>query len=68
MKQKKTVKKKMHKTADPTWDAQTYGNSSKSPFNVDWIKYRNPIEGRDQIIFLYSDKETKKIIKHRILQ
>ena len=68
MKHKKTVKKKMHKTADPTWDTQTYGNSSKGPFNIEWIKYYNESEGRDQIIFLYSDKKNNKIIKHRILR
>jgi hypothetical protein len=63
----KNTRKKMHKTADPTWHTYTYGNSSKSPFNIEWVKYFNPMEGRDQIVFLYSCKETGKIAKHRIL-
>ena len=64
---KKKVKKKMHKTSDPTWETQTYGNSSKIPFNMEWLKHYNPMEGKDQIIFLYTDKRTKKIAKHRVL-
>ena len=65
---KQKPKRKLHKTADPSWDAQTYGNPSRSPFNIEWLKYFNSIEGRDQIIFLYTDKETKEIVKYRILR
>ena len=65
MKQK--VKRKIHKTSDPGWDTHTYSGSSKNPFNIEWLKHYNPMEGKDQIIFLYTDKETKKIMKHRIL-
>tara|TARA_Y100001963_G_C6430387_1_gene286783 strand:- start:100 stop:300 length:201 start_codon:yes stop_codon:yes gene_type:complete len=62
------VKKKSHKTADPTWDTVTYGNSLKSPFRIEWQKYYNPVEGRDQVLFLYSDKKTGNIVKYRILR
>lgn len=67
-KSKRKSKKKLHKTADPSWDAQTYGNPSRSPFNIEWLKYFNPMEGRDQIIFLYTNKKTKEIVKYRILR
>ena len=63
---KEKPRKKKWKTKDPTYNTHTYGND-KNPFNIEWVKYYNPVEGRDQIIFLYSDKRTKKIIKHRIL-
>lgn len=65
----KKVKKRTHKTADPTWDTYTYGhnNDSKYPFDIEYLKYHNPVEGRDQILFIYTDKETKQIVKHRIL-
>ena len=64
---RKKIKKKSHKTADPTWDTVTYG-SSKSPFNIEYQKYYNSIEGRDQILFLYSEKNTGKIVKYRFLR
>jgi hypothetical protein len=65
----KRVKKKIHKTKDPTWDTHTYSNdNSNYPFDIEYMKYHNPREGRDQIIFLYTDKDTKKICKHRILR
>ena len=64
---KNKVKKRMHKTTDPTWDAYTYG-SPRNPFDMEWIKYFNPIEGRDQIIFLYKEKKSGRICKHRILR
>ena len=63
---KKKVKKKIHKTNDPYYDVYTYGQG-KSPFDIEWIKYYNPREGRDQIIFLYKGKDDNKIYKHRIL-
>ena len=63
-----STKRKIHKTSDPSWDVHTYSGYTKSPFNIEYVKYFNPMEGRDQIMFLYSDKETKKIIKHRILR
>ena len=67
MKTKKA--KKVHIKADGSWDlTDLYRNSSKHPFNIEWQKYYNPMEGRDQIIFIYSDKKKKKIIKHRILR
>lgn len=60
--------KKSYKTKDPSWKTYTYGQGAeKSPFNVEWIKYYNPMEGRDQILFIYADKVTKKICKYRIL-
>ena len=48
---KTKVKKKLHKTADPNYDVRTYGQG-KNPFDIEWIKYYNSAEGRDQIIFL----------------
>ena len=60
-------KRKIHKTPDPTYNVHTYGQG-KIPFDVEWVKYHNPMEGRDQIIFLYTDKRTKKICKHRVLR
>ena len=67
IRKKEKPKKKKYSTGDPTWQTITYGNPSKSPFNVEWLKYYNPMEGRDQIMFIYSDKSTKKITKYRIL-
>ena len=64
----KSSKKKSHKTLDPTWDAVTYGNSEKTPFDIEWLKYFNKIEGRDQILFIYTDKQSGEIVKHRILR
>ena len=65
-KPKKRTKKKLHKTSDPTWYTHTYG-SDKTPFNMEWLKFYNPMEGRDQILFIYSDKLTGKICKWRTL-
>ena len=65
MKSKK-AKKKIHKTSDPHYDVHTYGQG-ENPFDIEWLKYYNKVEGRDQIIFLYVDKETKKPVKYRIL-
>lgn len=66
---KKNYKKKPHKKRDGSWDlTDLYRNSDRYPFHVEWVKYFNPMEGRDQIVFLYSDKKTKKVIKHRILR
>ena len=62
------TKRKIHKTTDPTWNTHTYGNSTKNPFNVEMIKYHNPSEGRDQVLFLYSSKETGEVVKYRILR
>ena len=64
---KTKIKKKIHKTSDPNYDVHTYGQG-KNPFDIEWIKYYNAAEGRDQIIFLYTDKETKKICKYRMLR
>jgi len=66
-KKKANFKRKIHKTPDPTYNVHTYGQG-KIPFDVEWVKYHNPMEGRDQIIFLYTDKRTKKICKHRVLR
>ena len=63
----KKVKKRRHKTPDPNYEVHTYGQG-KNPFDMEWIKYYNPMEGRDQIMFLYIDKETKQTAKHRILR
>ena len=64
----KKVKKKLSKKQDGSWDTTDLYRSGKNPFKIEWKKYYNPAEGRDQILFLYSDKKTQKIIKHRILR
>ena len=63
------AKKKISKKKDGSWDTgDLYRNTARNPFNIEWVKYFIPAEGRDQIIFLYTNKKTKKIIKHRILR
>ena len=64
---KKKIKKKLHKTPDPNYKVHTYGQG-ENPFDMEWIKYYNPMEGRDQILFLYIDKSSKKTVKYRILR
>ena len=64
----KKVKKKVHRKNDGSWDTSDLYRSGKSPFDIEWIKYYNEAEGRDQILFLYKDKLTKKIFKYRILR
>lgn len=66
---KKNVKKKVHKKSDGSWDtSDLYRNTSKNLFRIEWMKYYNKVEGRDQILFLYSEKKTGRIIKYRILR
>ena len=66
---KNKTKTKMHKTSDPTWDTHTYGGTpSKKVFDVEWLKYYNQVEGRDQILFLYTSKDTGEIVKYRFLR
>lgn len=68
-KKKMRTKKKVHQKRDGSWDtSDLYRNTDKYPFNIEWMKYYNPIEGRDQIIFLYIDKETNRVIKHRVMR
>jgi len=64
----KKVKKKPIKTPDGEWDTRELYQCKYNPFNIEWLKFFNPMEGRDQIIFIYSDKNTKAICKHRILR
>ena len=66
MKTKEKPKKKKWKTKDPTWNTHTYGNENKIPFDIKWVKHYNEMEGKDQIIFLYCTKGSKKIVKYRI--
>ena len=69
MKTKKPkAKKRIHKGVDGCWDTSDLYRSGKNPFDIEWVKYFNSVEGRDQILFLYSDKETHKICKWRILR
>ena len=68
MKTKEKPKKKKWETKDPTYQTHTYGNEGKCPFKIEWTKYFNPMEGRDQIMFLYTEPRTKKICKYRILR
>ena len=67
MKTKEKPKKKKWKTKDPTWDTHTYGTKERWPFESEWIKYYNPMEGKDLILIVYKDRKSKKICKHRIL-
>ena len=67
MKTKEKPKKKKWKTKDPTWETHTYGNDRKAPFDIEWLKYYNPMEGKDHILFIYKAKRGKKIYKYRIL-
>ena len=62
------VKKKVHQKKDGAWDTRELFQCKYNPFDREWIKYYNQMEGRDQIIFLYKDKKTKRIHKHRILR
>ena len=69
MKTKEKPKKKIIKKSDGSWDtSDLYRNTSKFPFEIEWLKYFNPMEGRNQIVFLYKDRKTKRIIKYRILR
>ena len=68
MKTKEKPKKKLVKKYDGFWDTSDLYKSGRNPFEMEWIKYFNPSEGRDQIVFLYKDRKTKKIIKYRILR
>jgi hypothetical protein len=61
-------KRKLTKHVDGSWDTSDLYRAGKNPFDMEWIKYYNPVEGRDQILFLYLDKETGRICKHRILR
>jgi hypothetical protein len=68
MKTKEKPKKKLVKKDDGSWDTGDLYKSSKVPFEMEWLKYYNPMEGRDQILFLYKDRKTKRICKYRILR
>lgn len=64
----KKVKKKIIKKSDGSWDtSDLYRNTTKFPFNIEWLKYHNPREGKDQVMFLYTSKETGDIVKYRFL-
>ena len=68
MKTKESPKLKPHKKRDGSWDTTDLYKAGKNPFDIEWIKYYNPAEGRDQVIFLYVGKEDNKIYKYRILR
>ena len=61
-------KKKVSQREDGSWDTRDLYRCSFSPFVIEWLKIYNSMEGRDQIVFLYKDKKTKKIIKYRTLR
>tara|TARA_B100000959_G_C14552420_1_gene448216 strand:- start:60 stop:272 length:213 start_codon:yes stop_codon:yes gene_type:complete len=66
---KEKPKKKPIKKDDGSWDlSDLYRNSDRYPFLIEWQKYYNTAEGRDQIIFFYKDRKSKKIVKYRILR
>ena len=62
------TKTKLSKNKDGSWDTSDLYRAGKNPFDIEWIKYFNPMEGRDQIMFLYSCKDTGRIVKHRVLR
>jgi len=64
----KKVKKKPIKKKDGSWDTSDLYRSGKNPFNIEWLKYFNPVEGRNQIMFIYTDKKTKRVCRYRILR
>jgi len=64
----KKAKRKPIKKKDGSWDTSGLYRGGKSPFDIEWLKYYNPAEGRSQIIFLYKDKISKKICKYKILR
>jgi hypothetical protein len=68
MRTKKRTKRKPRKKRDGSWDTTDLYRGGKNPFDIEWLKYFNPVEGRDQIMLLYTDKKTKKICKYRILR
>ena len=49
------------------WNTDGLHQCNHNPFDLEYLKYYNEREGRDQILFLYKDKITKEIIKYRIL-
>ena len=55
-------------TKDNHWDTHKLYQCNYNPFHIEYVKIFNPLEGRDQIVFLYKDKENGKIIKYRILR
>ncbi len=61
-------KKKAEKKLDGSWDTSHLYKSGKNPFKIEWLKYYNPVEGRDQIIFLYKESPRGRICKYRILR
>jgi len=62
------VKKKLEKNIRGEWDTSDLYRQGASPFIVDWVKFFNPKEGRDMVAFIYSDKESGRIMKYRILR
>ncbi len=38
------------------------------PFKSEYIKFYNPREGREQIMFIYTNDLTGEIVKYRILR
>ena len=62
-----TTKKKIHKTNDPHYHVHTY-SGFKNPFEIEIVKYYNQVEGRNQVIFLYKDKDDGKIVKYRVMR
>ena len=64
---KRATKKKMHKTSDPHYDVHTY-SGFKNPFDMELVKYYNQAEGRNQVIFLYKDRDDGKIVKYRVMR
>ena len=68
MKTKEKPKKKLIKKEDGSWDTTDLYKSGKNPFSIEYLKFYNQMEGRDQILFLYKDRKTKIVCKYRILR
>lgn len=63
---KRNRKKKICRHLDGCNTSDLY-RGQKYPFDIDYIRHTNERTGGTQIIFLYLDKRTKKILKYRIL-
>jgi hypothetical protein len=60
---KQKAKRRVTRTRELNQALKASGKSY--PFDIEWIKHYNPMEGKDQIIFIYKNKKNKKIAKWR---
>lgn len=62
------VKKKPIKKSNGEWVTREPIYHRSNPFKIEWLKFYNKAEGRDQIIFLYLDRRTGVPCKFRMLR